>query len=249
MRSQNKTRTIHSLLAASALAIAQPAAADTIELNNWWAGHGSATITFAAGGINYHNGSASAGFTESGGSGGFKTYNLTVDPGRHAPFEAWCVDIFHNFSFAASGTDTLKTAVSVFGATKANDLGRLFTNHHTVIDATSSTATNEAAFQLAVWEIVNEKAGDAYSLTSGWLKASGTGAAQAAIWLNELNTTPSASLYKANIWSVNQGASGWGPQDVAVFTPIPEPQTYLLLIAGLALLAFGVRQPRLQRAA
>lgn len=249
MRSSNKTRTIHALLAASALAIAQPAVADTIQLNSFWAGSGSASITFAAGGINYHDGSTSAGFTESGGAGGFKTYNLTIDPGKLAPFQSWCVDIFHNFSFATNGNDTLKTAESMFGATKAADLGRLYTNHHNVVDSTSSTATNEAAFQLAVWEIVNEKAGSAYNLTSGWLMASGTGASVAQGWLNELNYTPSTSMYNVNIWAVDQGPSGWGPQDVAVFTPIPEPQTYLLLLAGLALLGFGARQPRLQRAA
>jgi hypothetical protein len=249
MRSSNKTRTIHALLAASALAIAQPAVADTIQLNSFWAGAGSASITFAAGGINYHDGSTSAGFTESGGAGGFKTYNLTVDPGSLAPFQSWCVDIFHNFSFAANGTDILNTAASIFGDAKANDLGRLYTNHHNLVDSTSSTGTNEAAFQLAVWEVVNEKAGNAYDLGSGWLMASGTGAAVAQGWLNELNNTPSASMYNVNIWSVVQGPSGWGPQDVAVFTPIPEPQTYLLLLAGLALVGFGVRQPRLQHAA
>ena len=249
MRSSNKTRTMHALLAASALAIAQPAAADIIQLNSFWAGSGSASITFAAGGTNYHDGSISAGFTESGGAGGFKTYNLTVDPGKLAPFQSWCVDIFHNFSFATNGIDILNTAASIFGAAKANDLGRLYTNHHNLVDSTSSTGTNEAAFQLAVWEIVNEQTGNSYDLNSGWLKASGTGASVAQGWLNELNTTPSASMYNVNIWSVVQGPSGWGPQDVAVFTPIPEPQTYLLLIAGLALLGFGVRQPRLQHAA
>ncbi len=85
-------------------------------------------------------------------------------------------------------------------------------------------------------------------MTTGWLKASGAGQSVAQGWLSDLNAYPSTSMYKVNIWSVVQGPSGWGPQDVAVFTPIPEPQTYLLLIAGLALLGFGLRQPRLQRA-
>src|SRR4051812_44217628 len=113
-------RIARTLVAAAAIGTVQGAAADTIQLANFWAGSGAATITFS--GTNYHNGSF-ASFTEYGGSGGFKTFDLTTDPGRQHSFESWCVDIFHSFSFPATGNDVLKTASSIFGGTKANDLG------------------------------------------------------------------------------------------------------------------------------
>jgi len=108
----------------------------------------------------------------------------------------------------------------------------------------ASTADSEAAFQIAVWEIVNEKANTPYSLSSGNLAigSGSTGYVTASTWLSELNDTQSSSAYSVNIWSYAQAASGTGPQDVAVFTPIPEPQTYLMIFAGLGLMGFVVRR-------
>jgi hypothetical protein len=232
-------RVVRAGISAAALVVSQLAAADTIQLSGFWAGSGSATITFS--GTNYHDGSF-ASFTASGGAGGFRTYNLTTDPARQNSFQSWCVDIFHSFSFPALGTAVSNGASVVFGAAKAADLGRLFTNFHSAIDSTASTGTNQAAFQLAIWEIVNETAGS-YSLGSGDFRATGTGASVAASWLNQLNTNASlSSAFNVDIWSMLQGASGTGPQDVAVFTPIPEPQTYAMLLAGLGLMGFVARR-------
>lgn len=222
---------------------AQAALADTIQLNNFWSGSGSATITFN--GTNYHNG-APAAFTHSGGSGGFRTYNLTTDPGMLNSFQSWCLDIFHSFGFPVTSTNVFATAASIFGSAKATDLGRLYTNQHTLIDSTASTANNSAAFQLAVWEIVSEQGGNPYNLGTGNLQitSGSTGYATAQTWLGQLNSTPSVSQYDANVWSVtsNNGPSGAGAQDVGVFTPVPEPETYAMMLAGLGLLGFAARR-------
>jgi PEP-CTERM motif len=233
--------------AVAALFAAQPAAADTIELNNFWAGSGTTTINFT--GVNWHDGSTVTGLNVSGGSGGFKTYDLTTDPGKTKGFQSWCVDIFHSFNFVVDSLDILKpanvalagstaTLPTVLSSTEATDLGRLYTEHHAAIDSTNSTATNEAAFQLAVWEIVNERSGT-YSLAGGNFTATGTGSALATTWLNDLSTA-STSAYTANIWTVGSVlTTGHGySQDVAVFTPVPEPETYAMMLAGLGLLGF-----------
>ena len=241
----NVQRGLAATLVAAALLAVQPVKADTIQLNSFWAGSGSASINFT--GTNYHNGAAVS-LVESGGSGGFKTYNLTANPVRSAAnsFQSWCVDIFHSFSFAVTTVDVLKTATSVFGATKANDLGRLYTLAGGSVASTSTSATNSSAFQMAVWEIVNE-AGNFYNLASGAFKVSGTGSSVAQGWLNTLNTTSNSSAYTVNIWSVTgQGASGWGAQDVAVFAPIPEPEIYVMLTAGLGLMGFVARRRQRQ---
>jgi len=226
-------------LTVTALLAAQPAAADTIEINNFWAGSGTATIDFS--GINWHDGSTVTGLHEYGGSGGFLTYNLSSDPLRKSGFQSFCVDIFSSFSFAVSSTDILKPA-SIISTKAAADLGRLYTNHHAAIDSRSSSSTNEAAFQLAVWEIVNEGA-SSYKLNDGNFKATGTGSTLAQTWLNELGTA-SASNYVANIWTVQSMiTTGKGyAQDVVVFAPVPEAQTYAMMLAGLGLLGFSARR-------
>jgi len=223
----------------AALLASQTATADTIEINNFWAGSGSATIDFT--GVNWHDGSTVTGLHEYGGSGGFLTYNLTADPSRKNGFQSFCVDIFNSFSFAVASTDILMPA-SIISSAAAVDLGRLYTNHHAEIDSRSSSGTNEAAFQLAVWEIVNEGTGS-YLLNNGNFKATGTGSAIAQTWLNELSTA-SASNYNANIWTVQSMiTTGKGyAQDVVVFAPVPEAQTYAMLLAGLGLIGFSARR-------
>ncbi|MBI5892003.1 MAG: PEP-CTERM sorting domain-containing protein [Nitrosomonadales bacterium] len=226
-------------LAATALFAAQPAAADVIEINNFWADAGYVTLDFT--GTNWHDGSTVTGLHESGGAGGFLTYNQTTDPGQQSPFQSFCVDIFHSFGFAVASEDTLQPA-SIISAEAAADLGQLYTNHHNEIDSMGSSATNESAFQLAVWEIVNENSG-AYNIGAGDFMASGTGSSLAQAWLNELST-PSASDYVANIWTVQSMlTTGHGyAQDVVVFAPVPEPQTYAMMLVGLGLLGFSARR-------
>lgn len=230
-------------LAVSALLAVQPAAADIIEINSFWAGSGVATIDFT--GTNWKTGQQVVGLHEVGGSGGFETYNLSTDPNRQNAFQSFCVDIFSSFGFAVSSYDALQPA-TIISAQAAADLGKLYTNHHAQIDSTSSSAANESAFQLAVWEIVNEQSGS-YSLLNGGFKATGTGSSLAQTWLSELSTTQT-SAYAANIWTVQSMiTAGHGhAQDVVVFsqiqTPVPEPETYAMMLVGLGLLGFSARR-------
>jgi len=230
-------------LAATALFAAQPAAADTIEINNFWAGYGVDSISFS--GINWKTGNTAT-VNETAYAGGFKTYDLTTDPTRKNAFQSFCVDIFDSFSFGAQSEDTLQPA-TIISSRAAVDLGRLYTNHHAAIDSTHSSGNSEAAFQLAVWEIVNEQAEGGYSLSTGAFKATGNDFSLAQQWLKELGVA-SASAYSANIWNVqsmiskNKGTS----QDLVVFsrvqTPVPEPETYAMMLVGLGLLGFSARR-------
>lgn len=228
-------------IAATALFAAQPAAADIIEINNFWAGAGTATISFS--GTNWHDGSTVTGLNDYGGSGGFLTYDLTTDPNKQNGFQSFCVDIFHSFGFAVDSQDTLMPA-TIISSEAAQDLAQLYSNHHADVDSTSSSATNESAFQLAVWEIVNEGSGS-YSLGNGNFTATGTGSWLAQDWLNELtNGVGSTTDYVANIWTVQSMlTTGHGyAQDVVVFAPVPEPQTYAMMLVGLGLLGFSARR-------
>jgi len=249
-------------IAIAVVFVAQGAWADTIELNTWWGGHGSASISLSSLGVNYNNGSVigGSGYAASGGACGFRTYNLTVDPARRDSFESWCVDIFHDFSFAVQSTDTRQDASAFFSATLgaasgariADDLGRLATNHYADVTTTvhnTTTDRNAVAFQLAVWEIVNENAGF-YGLGTGNFRvtsATSGALALATTWLGELAGTTNG--YSVDIWAVSNGAYGRGAQDVAIFAPIPEPEIYAMLAIGFGVMGFAARRRRQQAAA
>ncbi len=235
-------------ISAVLLCAAQAASADAIKLSGWWSnnGGGSATVDFT--GTNL-DGEFVSGLHVSGGSGGLLTTNLTTGG---PSVQSWCVDMFHELSFPVTSTDTKVpggTAGSLINATNANDLGLLYTAHRDVIDSRNSSTANTSAFQLAVWEIVNES-GTSYSLSSGAFKATGTGASRAALWLSQLHDI-SASAYSVGIWQVSRDGTGagagtaWGAQDVAVFAPVatvPLSEVPVMMAAGLGLLALAVRR-------
>jgi hypothetical protein len=117
------------------------------------------------------------------------------------------------------------------------------------VATSATTALNGVAFQLAIWEIVNDNyvAGNTTALADGAFKATSSvvGAVTLAnSWLAALGDIKT-NTYGVNIWSVNGASSfGSGSQDVAVFAPIPEPETYGMLLAGLGLMGFVARRRR-----
>lgn len=256
---QNKVA-LHSLkaaLVAAALICAPPTWADNIELNSFWAGAGNVTVNYS-GNVWYNSGYGSVNVNVYGGSGGFKTYDLTTDPNRISPFQTFCVDIFHDFNFAVQSVDYSPTSSpSGLNTYVINNLDRLYTKYGSNITSTSSSSVHESAFQLAIWAIVNDGAAvnqsGVFDLTGGPVKFSNDstdGAITTAQgWLNSLATATSS--YDAQFLMVqNQGAvNTWGAQDVVYFTPaspVPEPHTYAMLLAGLGLVGFLARRRKNQ---
>jgi hypothetical protein len=143
-------------------------------------------------------------------------------------FTAWCVDIFQQTIIGETVNDySLENAVSALGASKIDALGRLATLAYGAIN----NAATSGAFQIAIWEIINEVTGNPYNLAAGNFKASNgsNGAiALAQSWLDNLGAGP--SLFTIDFWKSPTR------QDLIVFRPIvsvPEP-------AGIALLALGL---------
>jgi hypothetical protein len=264
MMNQNIAKhSFQAALAVAALMVVQSAWAsqpvstyDNIELNSFWAGAGAVTVKYSGGSVWYNPSlSVPTNYSVYGGSGGFKTYNLTTDPGRTKPFETFCVDIFHDFGFAVSSPDAgpLKSPAGLSSAAILN-LDRLYTKYGSNIASTSSSGLNESAFQLAVWAIVND--GEAinqsgiFNITSGQPISftndsfGGSAVTRAQQWLDSLvNVT---SKYTAEFYMVQNhgGVGSWGAQDVVYFvpSPVPEPQTYAMLLAGLGLVGLIARR-------
>jgi len=147
-------------------------------------------------------------------------------------FLAWCVDIFQRTFFGSTATDfDRKTASAAQLAPKTALLNTLASQ--SLADVQNSLTS--AAFQLAVWEIVNETS-SIYDFTSGSFRA--TNASDGSIVLAQqwLDTLPNASAAPFYNVSILESASR---QDLAVFTKVPvfadvpEPSSIAVMLAGL----------------
>ena len=162
-------------------------------------------------------------------------------------FLAWCLDV--QGWLTSPATYSLLTGTDFYtgtaGAVKIGALERLAT----AVLPYVNTKGESGAFQLAVWEIINETAGP-YGLASGnFTVASASDGAYdlAGQWLTKLNNgTFSADNMTLSVWKdVNDRT-----QDLAVFTiRVPEPDIYALMGMGLGLLAWSRRRYKLKDAA
>ena len=176
--------------------------------------HGSESVNFSLVAPNaVTSGSASA--------GGFATI-LNGGPS----FETYCVDVYQHIGFGtlypeygAPGTG------HVFSNDRAYaDLGRLYANA-----GVDDTSVREAAFQIAVWEIAYETTPGAYNLASGTASFSGGSAAS------------SGALTLASSWLAGLGNGAGraisviesGEHQDVIYAPVPEPSTWMLMVAGL----------------
>jgi hypothetical protein len=201
-------------LTAIALACALGAAtarADDVSFTGF--AHGSETVSFSLVTPN----TAASGTVN---AGGFATI---LNGG--ASFVSYCVDLYQNIAFGALYPEyTAPATTHVFSNNRAYaDLGRLYANAGVV-----DTSVEEAAFQIAVWEIAYETTPGAYALGSGAASFSGGSAAGGALglaasWLAGLGSGAGRSI------SVIESANH---QDV-IFAPVPEPSSYMLMLAGL----------------
>lgn len=150
-------------------------------------------------------------------------------------FEAWCVDIFQNAYFNWSSSDYVSESASIYpGTDKSNLLLKLATES---LGSVNNSLTS-SAFQLAVWEIVNETSGS-YSLSDGTFSASGASDDSIALANNWLSKLPGVTTHNSYSISVLHSADY---QDFAVFTAVPEPGTIALFGLGLLGIATSRRK-------
>lgn len=169
-------------------------------------------------------------------AGGF---NAMLD-GTEA-FIAYCVDTAQSFNWGQVFSVTAVAANDKFGASKALAMGQLYTQHFGSI----SNATESAAFQVALWEIVNETT-SSYSLDTGTFRATNNLAvvALASTWMSGL--VGAGDAYDLTVLT----NSSYQDQLMATLSvnplsTVPEPQTLALVLAGFIAMGAVVRRRKL----
>ncbi|MBP6096798.1 MAG: PEP-CTERM sorting domain-containing protein [Methyloversatilis sp.] len=131
-------------------------------------------------------------------------------------FVAWCVDIFQPTRFGSTVHDfSLTSGQDYFGLQpeRADLLGRLATR---AFGDALTGGVNAGAFQLAIWEIVNEK-NDVLDLGSGNFGASRASDGSIALAQEWLSSLPTLSRYSFDVLASPTH------QDLAVFRALPSP--------------------------
>ena len=156
-------------------------------------------------------------------------------------FTTYCVDVYRSIGLPQTYTDytVVPGTAHAFANSRAyTDIGKLYAEGNAV-----NSATAQAAFQIAIWEIAYETA-SVYNLASGSAKFSGGSAdtsgalTLATSWLNAL---PGVTRSPYNL-SVLESS---GHQDQV--TAVPEPSTFLLMATGLLGIGFVTRRRTLQQ--
>ena len=112
-------------------------------------------------------------------------------------FASWCVDIFQSTYFGPTINNyNLVSGATALSAARADALARLATESLSLVN----NAVTSAAFQLAIWEIVNERAGTAYNLSSGNFTAWAASSSAISIAQGWLNNLPGTSNYSVDVW-------------------------------------------------
>jgi hypothetical protein len=156
-------------------------------------------------------------------AGGFLTTNLA----DNSSFVTWCVDIFQPIYFGQTVNDySLATGVAALGSAKATALGKLATLALPLVN----NAASSGAFQLAVWELVNELSNNPLNLAANNFRVGNvTNGSQATAqgWLAGLANIN--SQYTVSVWQSRSR------QDLVVFerTRVPEPGALALFLVGL----------------
>lgn len=154
-------------------------------------------------------------------------------------FLAYCIDPFQ----WASSTPTTYTqsSLSSLGSSHATDVSKLYSQAYA---STVGNNVNSAAFQIALWELAKDDG----NLTTGAVRTTSSTNATIVAAANSMISNAKTGVAGSTNYSFNLYASDT-KQDylvasVSSVSPVPEPNTYALMIAGLGLISFTAGRRR-----
>lgn len=189
-----------------------------------------------------------------GGPGG--EFVATVLSGGSGSFQTFCLEKNEYFSYG----ETLRVNSITSGAMNGGVSGGVggvdplsYQTAYLYTQFSSGTLSNydygnatlrvgdANALQNAIWFLEGEISTIGDGITA-------TQAAQAQAWVNEANAAGWTSLGAVQVLNLYRGANfSTHAQDQLYINPVPEPETYVMLLAGLGLMGFVARR-RQQRA-
>ena len=172
-------------------------------------------------------------------AGNYWTGLLNITPsqtkgGAGSSFAAFCIDPFQ-YSNAGVSDYSVSSGLGSLGSTQATWVSNLYSQNYA---SSIGNATGAAAFQLALWDLAKDDG----VLTTGKVKVSASTDSSvvklADSMITGAKTGPGTSPYSLGIYNSPTA------QDylVASVTPVPEPESYAMLLAGLGLMGAVVHR-------
>jgi len=157
-------------------------------------------------------------------------------------FLAYCIDPFQWSSSSPLAYSV--AALSTLGSSQAADVSNLYSQSYA---STSGNSVKSAAFQLALWELAKDDG----VLTTGVVHTTGSTNSSVVAAANSMIYDAQHASSGTTQYSLNLYTNGY-KQDYLVasmgsVTPVPEPETYAMLLAGLGLIGFTASRRRVSK--
>lgn len=163
----------------------------------------------------------------------------TTGPAAGQSFLAYCIDPFQWVATSTMAHEKSALSLSSFSTNASSRYANVLELYSHAYQASTTDNAKAAAFQWALWEVFND---DGNLETGSVLKSASTSTTLFTDTKNLLDSLASHTWSTtAQAYSLTTYVNS-SKQDFLVAIPIPEPESYALMLAGLGLLGVVARR-------